>query len=315
MDIRAAIVLAATALATSAVVATADDFAGEISLLATIPRGGDFMGFGFDSLWMMGGSKLVRVNPSDNSFAEIPIEGAVGKYRGIAIGEGAVWVPDVGSQIIFKVDPQKNQVVSKISADISDSEGSIGVGAGSVWAVTGVGSKLKLTRYDAKSGTEQTNITLPPFSGSSGVIFDFGYVWITDSINHALYRVNPNANQIAATIPLHSSPRFLTSGDGSVWVLNQGDGTVQRIDGKSGEILATIDAKATGGGGDIAFGGGSVWVTTMSVPVIRIDPVTNSLRGKFKRPSGLFGVGDAIRYGAGSLWVSGSSIFRIRPPQ
>jgi hypothetical protein len=51
------------------------------------------------------------------SFSEIPIEGTKGRYRGIGIGEGAVWVPDVGAEIIFKIDPTTNKVVNKITAE------------------------------------------------------------------------------------------------------------------------------------------------------------------------------------------------------
>ena len=95
-------------------------------------------------------------------------------------------------------------------------------------------------------------------------------------------------------------------------VLNQGDGTVQRIDGKTGSVVATIET-VTGyrGGDDIVVGGGYVWVTLKgNLPVLQIDPKTNTLVRIFKG----FGMGDAIRYGADSLWVSGSEIFRIRPP-
>ncbi|MER8819672.1 hypothetical protein NKH70_07570 [Mesorhizobium sp. M0991] len=129
-----------------------------------------------------------------------------------------------------------------------------------------------------------------------------------------MYRVDPKTNQIVTTTALNPEPRFLTSGEGSIWVLNQGDGTVQRIDGKTGELLATIEADAAGKGGDIAAGGGFVWVSTILVPVIRIDPNTNSFSGKFKRPFGVY-LGDGIRYGDGSLWISGNSIFRIKPPE
>jgi hypothetical protein len=40
--------------------AAAVDFAGQVSIAATIPRSGYFLGFGFDSLWMMSGAELVR---------------------------------------------------------------------------------------------------------------------------------------------------------------------------------------------------------------------------------------------------------------
>ena len=73
-------------------------------------------------------SKLLQRNPSYNSVTEIPVEGAVGRYSGIAIGEDAVWVPDTGNDTIYKIDPKKNQVILKIPAQLSNSEGSIGVG-------------------------------------------------------------------------------------------------------------------------------------------------------------------------------------------
>jgi streptogramin lyase len=178
--------------------------------------------------------------------------------------------------------------------------------------VTGLGNEAALTRFNPKTGAEEAKIPLP--SPSSGVTAAFGSVWVTRTAGNELYRIDPETDQISATISVNSQPRFLASGEGSIWVLNQGDGTVQRVDGQSGEILATIEANAAGEGGDITVGGGSVWVTTMMVPVIRIDPETNSFAGKFKRPSGVY-LGDAIRYGAGSLWISGNSIFRITPPE
>jgi virginiamycin B lyase len=185
--------------------AAAVEFAGEVTIEATIPRAGDFLGFGFDSLWMMNGTKLLRINPSDNSVTEIPIGGAVGRYRGIAIGGDAVWVPDTGSDTIYKIDPQKNQVILKMAAELGYSEGSIGVGADSVWAITGLDAK-QLTRYDAQTGRDLAKLALP--AQSSGVIFDFDAVWITASVSNELYRVDPATNRITATISLNSGPPF-----------------------------------------------------------------------------------------------------------
>ena len=64
--------------------------ADNLVVQAEIPRYGDFLGFGFASLWMMSGGRLARVDTADNSVVDIEIEGTIGKYRGIAIGEGAV---------------------------------------------------------------------------------------------------------------------------------------------------------------------------------------------------------------------------------
>jgi virginiamycin B lyase len=283
--------------------------AEKLVVQAEIPRSGDFMGFGFDSLWMMSVGRLVRVNPADNSFIEIELEGSLGSTRGVGIGEGAVWIPDPSADMIYKVDPLTNKMVAKIPAAMLGSEGSIGVGEGAIWVVTEEAVNMTLTRFNSKTGAVEAKISLP--SSGNAVWADYGSIWVTaGSVAGELYRIDPKTNAIASIVPMHASPRFIASGEDSLWVLNQGDGAVQRIDRQTGQVVATIETGLLGGGGDITTGGGYVWATAPTVPVAQVDPETNKLLRKF---TGV-GFGDAIRYGAGSLWVSGSAIHRIAPP-
>ena len=288
----------------------------KLEVQATISHGGDFMAFGFDSLWMMSGATMIRVNPADNSVTEIKVDGALGTYRGIAVGEGAIWIPDTGSKTIYKLDPVTNSVVMKFKVDFYDSEGSVGVGEGAVWIVA-TGEKLRavLTRFNSETGALEANIPLE--QGSIAALVDFGSVWVTNNEKNAIYLINPKTNSVVSATSLHQRPRFLASGEAAIWVLNQGDGTVQRIDDKTGAVVATIET-ATGyrSGGDIVVGGGYVWVNLKGgLHVIQIDPKTNTLIRMFKGSSMGDGImGDGIRYGAGSLWISGSNIFRIKPP-
>jgi streptogramin lyase len=120
-------------------------------------------------------------------------------------------------------------------------------------------------------------------------------------------------NQIIATADLHSRPLALSSGECSVWVRQTG-GTVQRFDGNSGKLLATIATDAADNYGDIVVGGGFVWINSGSVPLVQIDPQTNSQRSRFDSPAGAF-VGYSIAYGGGSVWLGGSALFRIKPPE
>jgi len=283
----------------------------KLEVQAKIPRSGDFMAFGFGSLWMMSGSSMLRVDPKDNGVTEIKVPGAIGTYRGIAVGEGAVWIPDTRSETIYKLDPVTNSVVKQLKANFYDSEGSIGVGVGAVW-IAALGDKYQavLTRFNSETGATEANIPLR--EGSIAAVVDFGSVWVTNNEKSELYRIDPATNRVVSATPLRNRPRFLASGEGAIWVLNQGDGTVQRIDGKTGAVVATIET-VTGfrGGGDIVVGGGYVWVNLKSgLPVIQIDPRTNTLIRMFKG----YGMGDGIRFGAGSLWISGTNIVRIKPP-
>ena len=98
-----------------------------------------------------------------------------------------------------------------------------------------------------------------------------------------------------------------------MWV-RQGGGTVQRIDGNSGKLLATIATEAADNYGDIVVGGGFVWINSHTVPLVQIDPRTNSQRSRFDAQPGAF-MGYTIAYGGGSLWLAGSTVFRIKPPE
>ena len=101
------------------------------------------------------------------------------------------------------------------------------------------------------------------------------------------------------TIATGPAPRFLAAGEGAIWTLNQKDGTVSRIDAKTHKSSQRSKWECPGGGGDIAVGEGSVWVTAFDFPLSRIDPNTNQVVQQFAGPGG-----DAVRVGLGSIWLS-----------
>jgi len=292
----------------------------EMVIEATIPKSARWLEYGFGSIWTMGGTKLLRVNPSDNSYVEIDIKSS-GDNRPIVAGEGAVWIPDRRRGVIIKVDPGNNRVVQEIPAQILYRQSKLGVGEGSIWVVTASGGFEKVvTRFNASTGAVEASIALP--SIAADVLVDFGSVWVAGVDGNAVYRIDPKTNAMMATIAVHSKPKLLCSAEGSVWVLNTADGFVDRIDGKTDQITASINAGlAFPRGGDLACGGGYVWgnVTAWhsgdkaipSLPLVQIDPKTNEV---IRRYIGGKGFGWDLRYGAGSLWMTGSSLFRVQPP-
>jgi virginiamycin B lyase len=287
-----------------------------LEITAQIARSGYGMGYGFDSLWMVSEGNLVRVNPKDNSVLDIDLRSPenslldIDKYRGLAIGEGAVWVPDVGADTIYKVDPSTNQVVLRIPATLTGADGNIAAGFGSVWAVTAENANKTLTRFRSLEGSTEAQITLP--SHSSGVVADFNVIWVASAGRDEIYRIDPNTNQVKDTIPLHAIPRVIVSGEGSIWALHLRDGTISRIDGTTGEVAPEIAAEAVDNDGDITVGGGFVWVTTRYLQT-KIDPKNNSRVGSYKASPGTI-LGRRIQYGDNALWVSGGSIFRVAVP-
>jgi virginiamycin B lyase len=296
-------VRAVVALVSINPVAVAEENAQAVHIEADIAGSCYSADVGFGSFWMMSGSFVDRVDLNDNSITRVPVRGLESHHSSAAIGEGAVWLLD-GRTAIYKIDPQKEQVVKEVRAELDEAAG-LGVGEGAVWVIP---DGKKLTRYSATSGNEEATIPLP--SRSSRVLVAFGSVWVSGIGNDELYRIDPATNQIAATIELRDRPRALAAGEGSVWAFNEGDGTVQRIDGRSGKRVATIDTD-TVGKANITVGGGFVGVGATIGTMVQIDPRTNSVRGKFKIMTGGF----AFRYGGNSLWICGEAAYRLTPPK
>ena len=300
----------------------AEEFAPEEMVIQkVIPRNGFSLGYGFDAIWMMSEGRLIRVNAADNSAVEIELPAAddsgslpeIDRYRGIAVGEGGVWVPDVANSTIYKVDPQFLKVILTIPTDMFGSQRSIGIGEGSVWVITFEDKNRTLTRYNASSGTLEARVVLP--RPGNGVLVDYGSVWVTAATKGELYRIDPKTNQVADVIALPAQSHLLASGYGSIWIPFDTVDILQRIDGRTGEVQATIQTNPLDmeTDGDIAEGGGYIWLISRRSGLARIDPTTNSVKGLFRPTSGSV-MGRRVRYGAGSLWISGGSIFRISPP-
>ena len=116
-------------------------------------------------------------------------------------------------------------------------------------------------------------------------------------------------------IVTHAPSDDLAFGEGSIWIPFESDGTLQRIDGQTGDVVATIETGVSNAesGGDIAVGGGFVWIIARESTLGQVDIATNSAKGTFRPAVGTL-MGRRIRYGVGSLWISGPSIFRISPP-
>jgi len=266
--------------------------------------------FGFDSFWATHGPELLRIEAASNVMTKTPLDGASGRQRGVVVGEGAVWVPDVGKGVIFKVDPATNTVVAEFSAQMLTAQGLVGAGEGAIWVVTAENLEKTLTRLNAGTGAVEATIPLP--SSAAGVTVAYGSVWVTSPVNGELYQIDPKANAIISTTKLNQSPKLLVAGADSIWVLNLGDGTVQRINAKSADVEATIDTGAASITGEIAFGGGYVWLSIPnSVAALQIDPTTNAIVRRYTSKAS-FGL---VRFGSGSLWVwTKKAIQRLTPP-
>jgi len=261
-----------------------------------------------ESVWVSNFPKntVARLDPKTNKvLAMVPVGNK--PCSGLAIGFGSLWVPLCGDQALARVDLKEGKVTATIPIGIGDSEGGLSEGAGSIWLMTD--KKGTLSRIDPATNKVVAEIQVP--AGSFTVAFGEGAIWVTGTESNVLTRVNPETNLVVETIPVGKSPRFLTIGGGFIWTLNQTSGDVSKVDPKTNKVVETIEVGVPGPGGEIAFGEGSVWVTSFEFPISRIDPTVNKVVQQFAGEGG-----DSIRVGLGSVWLSNiraGNVWRLDP--
>ena len=101
-----------------------------------------------------------------------------------------------------------------------------------------------------------------------------GYGGLTNS---NIYRIDSVTGQPAASIDTGEVCCDLTAGDGAIWAVNP-DGEVLRVDPDSNEVTdrfeITVDRNAHT---NVVYAGGSVWVSSDTTALFRIDPGSGSI--------------------------------------
>lgn len=274
-----------------------------------LPSSADWITFGFGSVWVVNykPDRVSRVDTATNRvLADIPI-GRNG-CLGILSTADRIWVPTCGDGVVNEIDPRSNTVVRRVPVPITRGrEGAFAIAGGDLWIPDNVSDSTSpsVVRIDARTGAIVARIATG--ARSDVIVAGFGSLWVASSGTGMITRIDPTSNQIVARIPVGESPKFMAAGEGAVWVQNRADGSVSRIDPMTNREAARIAAHAPTPAGDIAAGGGAVWLSVDGMPVTRIDPSTNAVTHQFVGGSGA----DAVRWGYGALWVADHKVGQL----
>jgi ABC-type transport system substrate-binding protein/DNA-binding SARP family transcriptional activator len=151
---------------------------------------------------------------------------------------------------------------------------------------------------------------IPVGRGPAGVTVGDGEVWVANELDGTVSEINPGAGRQVATIRVGIGPTAITFGYGSVWVANTTDDTLSRIEAATGYVSAVIALGSAPAG--LTAGAGAVWVTSQQTgELVRVSPADN-------RPTRAIPIGRSpgrLAVGAGSIWVadSGGTLWRVDP--
>jgi DNA-binding SARP family transcriptional activator/streptogramin lyase len=109
-----------------------------------------------------------------------------------------------------------------------------------------------------------------------GVALGEGSLWVGNSDDRTLLRIDPRTRAVLETIGLGVPPSAITVGGGSVWVVSQTMNVVVQVDPTLNEVVATIDLPDKTVDPlccphQVAFARGALWVSFWS-SLVRIDP-------------------------------------------
>lgn len=160
--------------------------------------------------------------------------------------------------------------------------GPLATATGSIWMLTDEGRSL--LRVDPDTNAVVADITLP--SPGAAITASGDAIWIASTSADRATRVNAYSNVVEEIVKVGPAPIAIAWGESSVWTLNGGDGTVSRIDPKTAKVAETIKAGVKASAGAIAASEGSVWISVPGLPLSRIDARTNHLAQQFTGPGG-----------------------------
>ena len=170
---------------------------------------------------------------------------ATGTAPGGLVGtKDAVWA--IGADgVVLRIDPEVNEVVAriptvKVGSLPGGSAAGVSVAATStaVWAVSGGHFSVpQVFRIDPA-----TNLARPfvaTGNAPTAVAVGFGDLWVSDSFENTVTRVDP-AGVVVAPIPVGHGPIAVAVGEDAVWVADSLDDAVVRIDPETNSVVDTI---------------------------------------------------------------------------
>jgi streptogramin lyase/predicted Ser/Thr protein kinase len=189
------------------------------------------------------------------------------------------------------------------TATVDPRPNAIAYARGRVWVGSVRSGRLIGLPADGK-GARRT-IKLPWASGTTSVAAGFGSLWVTNGDQARLVRIDPASGHVQGDRLVGSGEAVVVvAGEGAIWVGRRAKratdppSSIVKVDPRGGDTKEILFGQE--GIGDIAVGGGYVWVPNRRRSRLsRIDPSSG------ERRSTPIGLGDhRVAFGADQVWVT-----------
>jgi YVTN family beta-propeller protein len=158
------------------------------------------------------------------------------------------------------------------------------------------------------SGDGRLLATVPVGQSPSGLAYGHGSLWVANSGDDTIQRIDATSGSVVQTIPVGRAPSAVAVSGEDVWVANGGNGTVSRINMLTSTVVDIVRV----GNLPAAIGTGpsGVWVANSGDDTIqRIDRIPS----RAEPPIRVGGDPAGIAVGSDTVWVTNSSDGTVSP--
>lgn len=126
-------------------------------------------------------------------------------------------------------------------------------------------------------------------------------VWTNSKPTDFVFRMDPNTNEVVASVPVPKPCSGLIIAAGTLWAPSCEENVLYRIDVATNKVVAKVPVGVANTEGGIAFGAGSIWMPSDPKGIVsRVDPATNRVLASIKVAPGSF----TAVFGYGLVWIS-----------
>jgi YVTN family beta-propeller protein len=191
---------------------------------------------GSGAVWVAVGASLYRIEPGSNAvqatrpFAALPRGGLIGD---VVVAAGAVWASDTtrGSVYRFGASTGRLEAVIRTGATAGD----MAVGDGSVWVADP--DARTVSRISEAHDRVESVVTVPGVPGQ--IAASQAGLWVTEGTRGAVAFVDAASGRVLS-VPVGGDLTGVAAAGDTVWVANTANGTLSRIDAGRHVVVATV---------------------------------------------------------------------------
>jgi YVTN family beta-propeller protein len=154
---------------------------------------------------------------------------------GLIASPDGVWVTSTRARALVRIDAGSNRVVGRVDVPASVPPGDERVHRGDVW----IGGLVpdQLTAFDPGAGSVDASRALP---GAAWTADDGTSTWIGSVTARSVTRVDDASGGVVSVTPLPDVPSRLAVAGGTVWVTSFDGRTIHALDAGTGRLRSTI---------------------------------------------------------------------------